>query len=195
MTHKWNYLPISPEQAETSQQLSQELGISPILGRLLVERGITTVAEARKFFRPQLPDLHSPFLMKDMDIAVERLNLAMGRKERILIYGDYDVDGTTAVALVYKFIQQFYSNIDYYIPDRYNEGYGVSTKGVNYAAETGVKLVIVLDCGIKAVDEIAYAKSNNKPSLMIFPSVSPSFSRDSSGICASFSCIPSLTIS
>lgn len=158
MTHKWNYLPISPEQAETSQQLSQELGISPILGRLLVERGITTVAEARKFFRPQLPDLHSPFLMKDMDIAVERLNLAMGRKERILIYGDYDVDGTTAVALVYKFIQQFYSNIDYYIPDRYNEGYGVSTKGVNYAAETGVKLVIVLDCGIKAVDEIAYAK-------------------------------------
>lgn len=158
MTHKWNYLPISPEQAETSQQLSQELGISPILGRLLVERGITTIAEARKFFRPQLPDLHSPFLMKDMDIAVERLNLAMGRKERILIYGDYDVDGTTAVALVYKFIQQFYSNIDYYIPDRYNEGYGVSTKGVNYAAETGVKLVIVLDCGIKAVDEIAYAK-------------------------------------
>ena len=158
MTHKWNYLPISPEQAETSQQLSQELGISPILGRLLVERGITTVAEARKFFRPQLPDLHSPFLMKDMDIAVERLNLAMGRKERILIYGDYDVDGTTAVALVYKFIQQFYSNIDYYIPDRYNEGYGVSTKGVNYAEETGVKLVIVLDCGIKAVDEIAYAK-------------------------------------
>lgn len=158
MTHKWNYLPISPEQAETSQQLSQELGISPILGRLLVEREITTVAEARKFFRPQLPDLHSPFLMKDMDIAVERLNLAMGRKERILIYGDYDVDGTTAVALVYKFIQQFYSNIDYYIPDRYNEGYGVSTKGVNYAAETGVKLVIVLDCGIKAVDEIAYAK-------------------------------------
>ena len=158
MTHKWNYLPISTEQAEASQQLAQDLGISPVLGRLLVERGINTVSEAKKFFRPQLPDLHSPFLMKDMDIAVERLNLAMGRKERILIYGDYDVDGTTAVALVYKFIQQFYSNIDYYIPDRYNEGYGVSTKGVNYAAETGVKLVIVLDCGIKAVEEIAYAK-------------------------------------
>ena len=93
-----------------------------------------------------------------MDVAVERLNKAMGKKERILIYGDYDVDGTTAVALVYKFIQQFYSNIDYYIPDRYNEGYGVSTQGVDYASETGVGLIIVLDCGIKAVDEIAYAK-------------------------------------
>ena len=115
-------------------------------------------ADAKKFFRPQLPDLHDPFLMKDMDIAVERLNRAMGKKERILIYGDYDVDGTTAVALVYKFIQQFYSNIDYYIPDRYNEGYGVSKKGVDYAYETGVKLIIVLDCGIKAVEEIAYAK-------------------------------------
>ena len=158
MTHKWNYLPFTPEQTETSQRLARDLGISPILGRLLVERGITTVQAARKFFRPQLPDLHDPFLMKDMDVAVERLNTAMGRKERILIYGDYDVDGTTAVALVYKFIQQFYSNIDYYIPDRYCEGYGVSFKGVDYAAETGVTLVIVLDCGIKAVEEIAYAK-------------------------------------
>lgn len=96
--------------------------------------------------------------MNDMDVAVERLNLAMGRKERILVYGDYDVDGTTAVALVFKFLQQFYSNIDYYIPDRYNEGYGVSKKGVDYAYSTGVKLVIVLDCGIKAVEEISYAK-------------------------------------
>ena len=136
MTHKWNYQPITPEQAEASQQLAQELGISPILGKLLVERGITTAADARKFFRPQLPDLYDPFLMKDMDIAVERLNKAMGKKERILVYGDYDVDGTTAVALVYKFIQQFYSNLDYYIPDRYNEGYGISKKGVDYAAET-----------------------------------------------------------
>ena len=97
-----------------------------------------------------------------MDVAVERLNLAMGRKERILVYGDYDVDGTTAVALVFKFLQQFYSNIDYYIPDRYNEGYGVSKKGVDYAYETGVKLVIVLDCGIKAVEEISYAKNENQ---------------------------------
>ena len=159
MTHTWNYLPITPEQEEVSQQLAQELGISPILCRLLAERGIQTAAAAKKFFRPQLPDLHDPFLMKDMDVAVDRLNRAMGRKERILIYGDYDVDGTTAVALVYKFIQQFYSNIDYYIPDRYNEGYGVTTKGVDYAASTGVGLVIVLDCGIKAVEEIAYAKS------------------------------------
>ncbi len=158
MTHKWNYQPITTEQAETSRQLAKELGISPVLGRLLVERGVTTVPAARKFFRPQLPDLHNPFLMKDMDVAVERLNQAMGRKERILIWGDYDVDGTTAVALVYKFIQQFYSNLDYYIPDRYNEGYGVSIEGLNYAVETGVSLVIVLDCGIKAVEEIAYAK-------------------------------------
>ena len=159
MTHTWNYLPITPEQEEVSQHLAQELGISPILCRLLAERGIQTAAAAKKFFRPQLPDLHDPFLMKDMDVAVDRLNRAMGRKERILIYGDYDVDGTTAVALVYKFIQQFYSNVDYYIPDRYNEGYGVTTKGVDYAASTGVGLVIVLDCGIKAVEEIAYAKS------------------------------------
>ena len=159
MNHKWNYLPITPEQAETSQLLAQELGLNPILGHLLARRGISTAIEAKKFFRPQLPDLHDPFLMKDMDIAIERLNRAMGKKERILIYGDYDVDGTTAVALVYKFIQQFYSNIDYYIPDRYEEGYGVSTKGIDYAEESGVKLIIVLDCGIKAVDEIAYAKS------------------------------------
>jgi single-stranded-DNA-specific exonuclease recJ len=124
----------------------------------LLERGITSAAEAKRFFRPQLSELHDPFLMKDMSIAVERLNQAMGKKERILVYGDYDVDGTTAVALVYKFLQQFYSNIDYYIPDRYNEGYGVSVKGVDYAYETGVKLIIVLDCGIKAVEEIAYAK-------------------------------------
>ena len=99
MTHKWNYQPITPEQAETSQKLAQELGISPILGGLLVQRGITKAQDAKKFFRPQLPDLHDPFLMKDMDVAVERLNKAMGKKERILIYGDYDVDGTTAVAL------------------------------------------------------------------------------------------------
>ena len=158
MTHKWNYRPITPEQEEASRKLAKGLGISPILGQLLIERGITTVASARKFFHPQLPDLHDPFLMKDMDAAVARLNRAMGRKERILIYGDYDVDGTTAVSLVYKFIQQFYSNIDYYIPDRYNEGYGVSFKGVDYAVETGVSLVIVLDCGIKAVEEVAYAK-------------------------------------
>lgn len=158
MNYKWNYHPITSEQEQKSQALAQELGISPILGELLLQRGITNATEAKKFFRPQLLDLHDPFLMEDMDIAVERLNKAMGKKERILIYGDYDVDGTTAVSLVYKFIQQYYSNIDYYIPDRYNEGYGVSIQGIDYAAETGVGLIIVLDCGIKAVDEITYAK-------------------------------------
>lgn len=158
MNHKWNYQPITHEQEDISRELAQETGVSPILGRLLVQRGVTTPAEVRKFFRPQLPDLHNPFLMKDMDVAVDRLNEAMGKKERILIYGDYDVDGTTSVALVYKFLQQYYSNIDYYIPDRYNEGYGVSIQGIDYAVETGVTLIIVLDCGIKAVDEITYAK-------------------------------------
>lgn len=158
MNHKWNYQPPSQKQTEAAKALAKELAISPILCRLLLERGITSTAEAKRFFRPQLSELHDPFLMKDMDIAVERLNQAMGRKERILVYGDYDVDGTTAVALVYKFLQQFYSNIDYYIPDRYNEGYGVSVKGVDYAYATGVKLIIVLDCGIKAVEEITYAK-------------------------------------
>ena len=158
MNHKWNYQPPSQEQTEAAKALAKETGISPVLCKLLLERGITSAAEAKRFFRPQLSELHDPFLMKDMSIAVERLNQAMGKKERILVYGDYDVDGTTAVALVYKFLQQFYSNIDYYIPDRYNEGYGVSVKGVDYAYETGVKLIIVLDCGIKAVEEIAYAK-------------------------------------
>ena len=158
MNNKWNYQPPSQEQTEAAKALAKETGISPILCKLLLERGISSAAEAKRFFRPQLLELHDPFLMKDMDIAVDRLNEAMGRKERIMVYGDYDVDGTTAVALVYKFLQQFYSNIDYYIPDRYEEGYGVSTKGVDYAYETGVKLIIVLDCGIKAVNEIAYAK-------------------------------------
>ena len=158
MKYKWNFQPPTLEQREEARALAKEIGISPVLCHLLRQRGITSADSAKKFFRPQLHDLNDPFLMNDMDIAVERLNTAMGRKERILIYGDYDVDGTTAVALVYKFIQQFYSNIDYYIPDRYNEGYGVTTKGIDYAYETGVKLVIVLDCGIKAVEEISYAK-------------------------------------
>ena len=126
---------------------------------MLIQRGIKTESAAKRFFRPMLNELIDPFLMNDMDIAVDRLNDAMGRKERIMIYGDYDVDGCTAVALVYKFLLQFYSNIEYYIPDRYEEGYGISKKGLDYAAETGVKLIIVLDCGIKAIDEIAYAKS------------------------------------
>ncbi|MBQ0158704.1 MAG: single-stranded-DNA-specific exonuclease RecJ [Bacteroidales bacterium] len=159
MTYKWNYNPLSDAEAQQSAQLAGALGIHPVLGQMLRDRCITTPAEARRFFRPQLTELHNPYLLNDMKAAVERLNSALGRKERILVYGDYDVDGCTAVALVYKFLQQFYSNIDYYIPDRYEEGYGVSNKGVDYAAATGVKLIIVLDCGIKAVDEVAYAKS------------------------------------
>lgn len=158
MNYKWNYVPASNEQQEESRELANELGISQILGKFLLDRNIRSVTEAKRFFRPQLSDLHDPFLYTDMDVAVDRLNQALGHKERILVYGDYDVDGCTAVALVYKFIQQYYSNIDYYIPDRYEEGYGVSYKGVDYAYETGVKLIIVLDCGIKAIDEITYAK-------------------------------------
>lgn len=159
MHFKWNYEKPTSEQTKAAEELGAKVGISPILAGILLRRGITTESAAKRFFRPQLNDLINPFLMKDMDVAVDRLNDAMGRKERIMVYGDYDVDGCTAVALVYKFLQQFYSNIDYYIPDRYDEGYGVSRKGIEYARETGVKLVIILDCGIKAVDEIAYAKS------------------------------------
>ena len=159
MHFKWNYEPPTSEETTEAKELGNKLSISPILAQLLIKRGISTESGARRFFRPQLADLINPFLMKDMDIAVDRLNDAMGRKERILVYGDYDVDGCTAVALVYKFLQQFYSNIDYYIPDRYEEGYGVSKKGIDYAKETDVKLIIILDCGIKAIEEIAYAKS------------------------------------
>lgn len=159
MNYKWTYEDPKPEEAAAAALLAHETGVHPALGRLLRRRGITTTAEAKRFFRPQLTDLHDPFLMNDMQKAVDRLNAALCRNERILVYGDYDVDGCTAVALVYKFLVKFYSNIDFYIPDRYDEGYGISKKGVDFAAECGVKLIIVLDCGIKAVDEIAYAKS------------------------------------
>lgn len=140
-----------------SEMLCKDMNLNPIVAKLLVERGVDSIEKARKFFRPQLTDLHDPFLFQDMAKAVDRLNLALGRKERILVYGDYDVDGCTAVALVYRFLQQYYSNIDYYVPDRNDEGYGVTFHGVDYAYRTGVKLVIVLDCGIKAVKEVDYA--------------------------------------
>ena len=159
MHFKWIYEPPAPEHENAANELGNKLGISPLLSSVLIRRGIRTESAAKRFFRPQLNDLINPFLMKDMDTAVDRLNDAMGRKERIMVYGDYDVDGCTAVALVYKFLQQFYSNIDYYIPDRYDEGYGVSIKGIDHAHETGVKLIIILDCGIKAIEEISYAKS------------------------------------
>ncbi len=159
MHFKWNYEPPTSEEKKAAAELGLKLSISPVIAMLLLKRGINTESAAKRFFRPQLADLINPFLMKDMDLAVDRLNDAMGRKERILVYGDYDVDGCTAVALVYKFLRQFYSNIDYYIPDRYDEGYGVSKKGIDFAKSTGVKLIIILDCGIKANEEIAYAKS------------------------------------
>lgn len=159
MHFKWNYKHPTPPQQQAANELAEKIGMSPIIGQLLIQRGIKTESSAKRFFRPMLSELIDPFLMNDMDVAVDRLNDAMGRKERIMIYGDYDVDGCTAVALVYKFLQQFYSNMEYYIPDRYDEGYGISKKALDYAAQQGVKLVVVLDCGIKAIEEIAYAKS------------------------------------
>ena len=158
MNSKWNYQPPSPERQQQAKELAEKLNTSPVMASLLIERGIRTESAAKRFLRPLLSELIDPFLMNDMDIAVDRLNDAMGRKERIMVYGDYDVDGCTAVALVFRFLQQFYSNIEYYIPSRYEEGYGISQKGLEHAQEAGVKLIIVLDCGIKAIDEIRQAK-------------------------------------
>lgn len=158
MTNKWNYQPPTAEEKEQRDKLAAELELDPVISLLLVRRGLKTAAEVKKFFKPSLNDLEDPFLMPDMDKAVKRLNKALGEKEKILIYGDYDVDGTTAVSLVYKYLRAYTSNLDYYIPDRYDEGYGISTKGIDYAAEQGVTLIISLDCGIKAIEKIEYAK-------------------------------------
>lgn len=157
MTRKWNYPTISREEQQLGAELARRFANCPPVSDLLIQRGITTIDAAERFFHPSLRDLHDPFLMPDMDKAVERLNRAMGAKEKILIYGDYDVDGTTAVALVYRYLQNFYSELDFYIPTRYEEGYGISRKIIDMIAEQGVKLVIILDCGIKANDEIKYA--------------------------------------
>lgn len=146
-----------PADPEKVSRLSTEVGIDRVLAELLVKRGVETFEQARSFFRPDLADLHDPFLMKDMDEAVERVHRAVVAKERILVYGDYDVDGTTAVALVYSFLKRFTTEIDFYIPDRNDEGYGVSLKGIDWAAENGFKLIITLDCGIKAIEKTAYA--------------------------------------
>ncbi|MCH5224150.1 MAG: single-stranded-DNA-specific exonuclease RecJ [Muribaculaceae bacterium] len=158
MTAKWNYQPLTPQQKEKIDAMLPECGGDAVVAELLLRRGVETPEDAKAFFTPSIADLHDPFLMPDMEKAVNRLNKAMGSKERIMVYGDYDVDGTTAVALVYKYLQNYYSNIEYYIPTRYEEGYGISMKSIDYAAENNVKLVIVLDCGIKAINEIAYAK-------------------------------------
>ena len=159
MTYKWNYQPLTLKQRQEVDELMPACGnLSPI-AEVLLRRGVDSRAGAERFFNPSTSDLHDPFLLGDMDKAVERLNKAMGSKQRIMIYGDYDVDGTTAVALVYKYLQNYYSNIEYYIPTRYEEGYGISRKSIDYAVENEVKLVIVLDCGIKAIEEIKYAAS------------------------------------
>ncbi|OFY39128.1 MAG: single-stranded-DNA-specific exonuclease RecJ [Bacteroidetes bacterium RBG_13_44_24] len=141
------------------KQLAGELGVSESLANLMIQRNITTPEEAHTFFNPSLDYLHDPFLMKDMNIAVDRLSTAIKKNEKILVYGDYDVDGTTAVALVYSFLKEQYSNVEYYIPDRYKEGYGVSFQGVDYAVQNNCKMIITLDCGIKAVEKIRYAKN------------------------------------
>ena len=142
---------------ETVARLSSELGIDPVLSKLLVQRGIGSFQEARAFFRPSLDNLHDPFLMKDMDKAVDRVGAAVKSGEKILVYGDYDVDGTTAVSLVYSFLRKLTRNVDFYVPDRYDEGYGVSYKGIDWAADNGFGLIITLDCGIKANDKVFYA--------------------------------------
>ena len=142
---------------ETVEKLAASLGVDKIIAILLVERGVTTFEEARRFFRPALDQIHDPFLMKGMREAINRINEAIERQERIMVYGDYDVDGTSAVALVYSYFKELDSNIDFYVPDREREGYGVSYQGIDYAAETGVKLIIALDCGIKAMEQVEYA--------------------------------------
>ena len=157
MKKRWVQAEIGDE--ETRALLAQELNIDPSLAEVLVQRGIHTFDKARYFFRPSLQDLHNPFLMKDMDRAIERIDLALTSEEPILIYGDYDVDGTTAVTLAYSFFKQFTSEIEYYIPDRHKEGYGISKQGIDYAAENQFTLIIALDCGIKSVEMIEYANT------------------------------------
>ena len=157
MTKNWNYPSLSSEEQRIGAELARRFSNCQPVADLLVQRGITTIDAAERFFHPSVRDLHDPFLMPDMDKAVERLNRAMGAKEKIMVYGDYDVDGCTAVALVYRYLQNFYSELDFYIPTRYDEGYGITFKCIDEFAAQGVKLVIILDCGIKANEEIKYA--------------------------------------
>jgi single-stranded-DNA-specific exonuclease len=156
MENLWTLKP-TPD-AKVVSSLQESLGVAPIIATLLAQRGINTFEEAKQFFRPQLSDLNDPFLMKDMDLAVNRLHTAISGNEKVLVYGDYDVDGTTAVSLMYLFLKNKCSHVEYYIPDRYEEGYGVSYKGIDYAKSNGFTLIVCLDCGIKAVEKVAYAK-------------------------------------
>ena len=146
---------------EKVKSLSKALKVEPIIASLLVQRGVETFEEAEKFFRPSLDNLHDPFLMKDMDKAVSRIEKAIENEENILIYGDYDVDGTTSVALLSSYLKSYYPNVSTYIPDRYDEGYGVSYKGIDYAEDNGFSLIIALDCGIKAIEKVTYASEKN----------------------------------
>ena len=156
---KKRWVQAAQDNKETTNSLAQQLNIDKSLAGILVQRGIVSFDEARDFFRPQMSQLHDPFLMKDMDKAITRIDLALSNTEKIMIYGDYDVDGTTSVALAYSFFSQFTDQLTYYVPDRHKEGYGISTIGVDYAKENGISLIIALDCGIKSNDKVDYAKS------------------------------------
>lgn len=156
MAYRWTAAPKLNDQKV--EQLAQLINVDPIIATLLLQRGVETFEQAKKFFRPQLSDLYDPFLMKDMDKAIDRIILGLQRKERIMVYGDYDVDGTTSVSIVFSYFKNITSNIEFYIPDRYKEGYGISKIGIDYAAETGVRLIIALDCGTRSVELIQYAK-------------------------------------
>ncbi|MFP4447715.1 MAG: single-stranded-DNA-specific exonuclease RecJ [Bacteroidales bacterium] len=157
MEKRWIYKPASKKN--DIEKMSLSLNIDELLANLLIQRGIKTFEQARNFFRPDLDKLYDPFLMKDMNLAVERIEEALQKKQKILVYGDYDVDGTTSVAMVFSFLKKIDSNVDYYIPDRYKEGYGISFEGIDYAHKHGVSLIIALDCGIKASKKVDYAKS------------------------------------
>ncbi|MEK7253824.1 MAG: DHH family phosphoesterase, partial [Bacteroidota bacterium] len=157
MRKRWTLLPADENEV---RHLQEALHIHPVFCRLLAQRGIKTFEQAHHFFRPEWSHLHDPFLMKDMDAAVRRLEQALANGERILLYGDYDVDGTTSVALMYSFLEKHSKSIDYYIPDRYKEGYGVSMEGVEYARQTGAKLIVAMDCGIGAKAQVELAKSH-----------------------------------
>jgi single-stranded-DNA-specific exonuclease len=151
---EWKYADL-PEP-EKVKAICESLGVKEDVAQLLINRGIADFDEAKEFFRPSFENLHDPFLMKGMDKAVSRLEEALGNGEKMLIYGDYDVDGTTSVALVYSFLKDL-GQVDFYIPDRYKEGYGLSIAGIDYAKANGISLIITLDCGIRAVDKVAYA--------------------------------------
>ena len=157
MEKRWKVSP--PHSDDAIKKLSRELQVEEIVSRLLLNRGIDTFEKAKSFFRPSLDELHDPFLMEDMKKAIQRIEQAISAQEKIMIFGDYDVDGTTAVALVFSYFKKFTQQIEYYIPDRYTEGYGVSTQAIDYAKQNQIGLIVALDCGIKSVDKISYAKS------------------------------------